>query len=248
MTGMAARAGAAAGIAGPALFTGAWLVSSLRQTGHPAADIQISGLAAPDARDPWIMIAGFLVLGGCSLAFGTALQDALGGRGQAGPAPRLIQGAGVLTIAAGLLRRDHMLLTSGGVSWHNHAHDVISAVLYADLVVAQLMLAKRCSRDAAEHGRARPGWRRWRPWLLVSAGVTAGLLITFAADTSAADAGVLQRATVTVPVAVMTAIAIHLTRGLARPTAGTAPRARGRAPTAGHPAWPVRTPRPGGSR
>jgi hypothetical protein len=31
------RAGAAAGITGPALFTGAWVVSSFRQTGHPVA-------------------------------------------------------------------------------------------------------------------------------------------------------------------------------------------------------------------
>src|SRR5919204_4631147 len=100
----AARAGAAAGIAGPAVFTVAWIVSSLRQTGHPAADLQISGLAAADARDPWIMITGFLVLGGCSVAFGPPLREGLGGR--AGPAPGLIQGAGILTIAAGLLRRD----------------------------------------------------------------------------------------------------------------------------------------------
>ena len=207
MTRMEARTGAPAGIAGPALFTAAWLVSSLRQTGHRAADIQISGLAAPDARDPWIMMAGFLMLGGCSVAFGTALHDALGGRGQAGPAPRLIQGAGVLTVAAGLLRRDHMLLTSGSVSWHNHAHDLISAVIYADLVVAQLVLAGRFGRDAGD-GK----WRRWRPWLLASAGLTAGLLITFAADTSAPDAGILQRATVTVPLAVVTAIAIRLTK------------------------------------
>jgi Protein of unknown function (DUF998) len=211
VTGIVARAGAPAGIAGPALFTGAWLVSSLRQTGYPAADIQISGLAAPDARDPWIMIAGFLVLGGCSLAFGAALHDALGGRGQAGLAPSLIQGAGILTVAAGLLRRDHMLLTSGSVSWHNHAHDVISAVIYADLVVAQLMLARRFGRDAAYRGQARPGWRRWRRWLLASAGVTAGLLITFAAGTSAPEAGVLQHAAVTVPLAVFAAVAIRLT-------------------------------------
>ena len=231
MTGLAAKAGAWAGMAGPGVFTGAWILSSLRQTGYPAADIQISGLAAPDARDPWIMIAGFLVLGGCSVAFGAALHDALGGRGQAsggrrrapggrgraGPAPRLIQGAGVLTVAAGLLRRDHMLLTSGSVSWHNHAHDVISAVIYAALVVAQLLLARRFGRDAADREQARTGWRRWRPWLLVSAGVTAGLLTAFAAGTSAADAGILQRAAVTVPLSVITAIAIRLTRDLARP-------------------------------
>jgi drug/metabolite transporter (DMT)-like permease len=217
VTGLAAKAGAWAGIAGPALFTSAWLVSSLRQTGHPAADIQISGLAAPDARDSWIMIAGFLVLGGCSLAFGAALQDGLGGRGQAGPAPRLIQGAGVLTVAAGLLRRDHMLLTPGSVSWHNHAHDVISAVIYADLVVAQLVLARRFGRDAADQGqagqgKAHPGWRRWRPWLLASAGLTAGSLTAFAAGTSASDAAILQRVAVIVPLAVTAAIAIRLTR------------------------------------
>ena len=85
-----ARASAAmlricAGIAGPAAFTGAWIVSSLRQAGYPAAEIQISGLAAPDARDPWIMVAGFVVLGGCTVAFGAALHEALGGRGRVGP-------------------------------------------------------------------------------------------------------------------------------------------------------------------
>jgi len=94
------RAAAAAGIAGPAAFTGAWIAGSLRQTGHRGTEIQLSGLAASDARDPWIMLTGFLVLGGCTIAFGAALHDALGGRGHAGLAPRLIQGAGVLTIAA----------------------------------------------------------------------------------------------------------------------------------------------------
>ena len=186
--------------------------------------------------------AGFVVLGGCSVAFGAGLHDALGhaagGRGRwrggvgqgrwrggAGLAPRLIQGAGLLTNAGGQLRRDRMLLTPGSVSWHNHAHDVISAVIYADLVLAQLALARRFGRDAADRGQARPGWRRWRPWLLASAGVTAGLLTAFAAGTSAPDAGVLQRAVVTVPLAVITAIAIRLAR---------------------HPAGPVRTPGTGG--
>jgi len=56
--------GAAAGIAGPAAFTGAWIASSLRQTRHGPGGLQLSGLAAPDARDPAIMLAGFLVAGG----------------------------------------------------------------------------------------------------------------------------------------------------------------------------------------
>jgi Protein of unknown function (DUF998) len=210
----ARRAATAAGIAGPAVFTGAWIAGSLRQRGHPAAEIQLSGLAAPDAREPWIMLAGFLVLGGCTVAFGGALHDALGGRGHAGLAPRLIQGAGVLTIAAGLLRRDHMLLTPGSVSWHNHAHDVVSAAIYADLVAAQVLLAVRFGREPGPPGTlgdpGQPDWRRWRPWLLAGAGVTAAALIAFAADTSAADAGIWQRIAVSVPLAAVAAVAARL--------------------------------------
>jgi hypothetical protein len=213
MTSTGARAGAAAGIAGPAAFTGAWIASSLRQTGYPAAEIQISGLAAPDARDPWIMVAGFVVLGGCTVAFGAALRDALGGRGRAGPAPRLIQGAGLLTIAAGLLRRDRMLLTPGSVSWHNHAHDLISAALYVDLVAAQVLLAARFGRDP-EPGEQT--WRPWRPWLLASGLATGAVLAGFAADTSAAGAGVLQRVAVTIPLAAIAAVAARLLKTPAR--------------------------------
>jgi hypothetical protein len=222
------RAAVAAGIAGPAVFTGAWIASSLRQTGYPATEIQLSGLAAPDARDPWIMLTGFLVLGGCTVAFGTALHEALGGRGRAGLAPRLIQGAGLLTIAAGLLRRDHMLLTPGSVSWHNHAHDVVSAVIYADLVVAQVLLALRFGREPARSGvpgdpssRDLGDWRPWRPWLLASASATAAALIAFTADTSAADAGLLQRVAVSIPLAAIAAVAVRLLRGPLRPPART---------------------------
>jgi hypothetical protein len=223
------RACAVAGIAGPAAFTGAWIVSSLRQAGYPAAEIQISGLAAPDARDPWIMVAGFVVLGGCTVAFGALLHEALGGaagglgrgrgaaggrgRGRAGPAPRLIQGAGLLTIAAGLLRRDRMLLTPGSVSWHNYAHDVVSAVIYVDLVAAQVLLAARFGRDP-EPGD--PNWRPWRPWLLASGLATGAVLIAFAADTSAAEAGVLQRVAVTIPLVAIAAVAARMTTLLFR--------------------------------
>jgi len=221
-TRLAGPARQVAGIAGPVVFTGAWIVSSLRQTGYPAAEIQLSGLAAPDARDPWIMVAGFVVLGGCTVAFGAALHDALGRsssvgqgrwRGGAGAAPRLIQGAGLLTIAAGLLRRDRMLLTPGSVSWHNHAHDVISLVIYADLVAAQVLLAERFGRDA---GGLDPDWRSWRPWLLASGLATGAALAAFAAQTSASGAGVLQRIAVTIPLAAVAAVAVRLLRTPAR--------------------------------
>jgi hypothetical protein len=154
------------------------------------------------------MITGFVVLGGCCVTFGAGLRDVLGGRGRAGLAPGLIQGAGVLTVAAGLLRRDRMLLVPGTVSWHNRAHDVISAVIYSELVLAQLLLAVRFGREPC--GKGAGEWRAWRPWLLGSAAVTAGILAAFAADTSAPWAGVLQRVVVTIPLGVMAGIGARM--------------------------------------
>lgn len=192
------RVCALAGVAGPVVFTAAWLASSLRQTGHGALSVQLSGLAAANARDPFIMITGFLVEGGCLVVFGQALARELDG----GLAPRLIQGAGVLTIAAGLLRRDHLELTSGPASWHNQAHNVVSLVLYGDLVLAQLLLAR-------EFGAA-PRWRGWRPYLLAGGIATAIALAIFIPNTTSPAAGVLQRVAVTIPLITMTAVAARL--------------------------------------
>ena len=82
---------ACGGVAGPLLFTGAWVVSSLRQVGHPAAGVQLSGLAAEDARDPQIMMAAFVVLGACSIGFGQALRTVAGHRPMG---PWLVMAAG----------------------------------------------------------------------------------------------------------------------------------------------------------
>jgi hypothetical protein len=143
---------AAAGIAGRAAFTGAWIASSLRQTRQGPGGLQLSGLAAPDARGPVDHARRFP--GGRRLhgrvrrgAARGARQHATGG---AGPGPALVQGAGLLTVAAGLLRRDHMLLHAPGgpgASWRNNAHDAISGLIYASLVLAQLALARRFRRN-----------------------------------------------------------------------------------------------------
>jgi len=191
------RVRALPGVAGPVAFTAAWVAGSLRLTGHGALSVQLSGLAAPDARNPWIMISGFLVLGGGTVWFGQELARDIGGAG-----PRLIQGAGVLTVAAGLLRRDHMELTSGPASWHNDAHDIVSLILYADLVVAQLLLARRFG-DV-------PSWRGWRRYLLASGIATGAALAVFLPNTAAPSAGLLQRVAVSIPLAAMTAVAARL--------------------------------------
>lgn len=96
------RVAAVGGLAGPVLFTVAWVVSSLRQPGHSAADVQLSGLAAADARDPQTMIAGLVMLGAGTMLFGTALRPVT-----PRPAgPWLVVAAGAASVAAGVFRRD----------------------------------------------------------------------------------------------------------------------------------------------
>jgi hypothetical protein len=272
---LSSRLGAAAGIAGPVAFTGAWIVASLRQTGHSAVAVQLSGLAAPDARDPGIMIAGFVALGACSIAFGRSLHRTLDVSGypassprpagpgarvggprlrwllrrprqpdlaprQAGLGPRLIQWAGVLTIAAGLLRRDHMMLDPPGAavgeSWHNHAHDLVSSIIYVTLVVAPLLLAVRFRGDER--------WQRlWIP-LLAGSAATAGLLGFFASPALGSWDPVLQRVAVTIPLAILVAVAVRLMT--VAPT-GVGSHTSELAPATGHGSGPTDGPARSGS-
>jgi hypothetical membrane protein len=194
--------GAAAGIAGPVAFTGAWVAGSLLQPGYSFTAVQISGLAAVDAHDPEVMMAGFVVLGGCAVVFGEALHRALAPR--PGLGARLIQGAGVLAVAAGLLRRDRLLLTDpAGESWHNHAHDVVSAVIYVALIAAPVLLAVRFRGD--------PRWRRLAVPLLGGSVLTAALLGVFVVGAvTGPGAAVLQRVAVTIPLALVAAVAARL--------------------------------------
>jgi Protein of unknown function (DUF998) len=219
-------AGAAAGVLGPVAFTAAWVAASLRQTGYPASQIQISGLAAPGARDPWLMMAGFLVLGGCLIAFAPALRAGLGGSHRAGPVPWLITAAGVLTIAAGLLRRDHMLLTPGPQSWHNLAHNVVSGVIYVLLIAVPLLLAARL-----RGGRRGPGPAGA---LTACALATGALLAVFASGAARPWDGTLQRVAVSIPLAALIAVAVAVASRL---LAGD----RDSAPPLAHPAGSART-------
>jgi len=204
---------ASCGIAGPALFTAAWAASSLRQSGYSATSVQLSGLAAMDARDPQIMMAGFIVLGACSIAFGAALGrvDAAGSAG-----PWLIKSAGASPVAAGLFRRDHMLLAGpgfAGESWHNQAHDLVSGVAYAAMIAAPLMLARRF--------RGELDWARLSRPLQGLAFTCAAALALFASRAAAPWNGAVQRVAVTLALA---AVALVATRMLClRPGSGTEP-------------------------
>jgi len=200
------RLGAWCGVMGPVLFTAAWVVSSLRQAGHSASEVQLSGLAADDARDPQIMMAGFVVLGVCSIGFGIALRRVL--------APRaagawLVIVAGAAAVAAGVFRRDHLLLVGPGFtgeSWHNQVHDVASGVAYGAMLVAPLVLARRFRDD--------PDWAAVRRPVQVLALGSALALVVFASRAVEPWNGAVQRVAVTLALGTEVLIAARM---LARP-------------------------------
>ena len=198
------RLAAYGGVAGPVLFTAAWVVSSLRQAGHPATGVQLSGLAATDARDPQLMMAAFVVLGCCSIGLGAALRKVAAAK-SAGP--WLVMAAGAATAAAGVFRRDHMLLTGpgwAGESWHNQVHDVVSGVAYGAMLAAPLVLGRRF--------RADPDWAVLARPVRVFALASAVAMAVFASRAAEPWNGVVQRVAVTLALSAEILVAARLVR------------------------------------
>jgi hypothetical protein len=199
-----------AGIAGPVLFTAGWLASSLRQA-VPMAEGQLSGLAADDARDPQLMMAAFIVLGGCSIGLGAGLRRVC----PRSAGPWLVMLAGGATMAAGVFRRDHLLLTGPGFtgeSWHNQVHDVVSGVAYTAMLAAPLLLAWRLRRDPRL--RREPGWAGISRAVTGLAGASAVGLAVFASGALEPWNGAVQRAAVTLALAAEVVLAAGLLRYL----------------------------------
>ena len=207
------RLAAAGGVAGPVLFTVAWVVGSLRQTGYSAAGVQLSGLAAEDARDPQIMMAGFVVLGAGTVVFGAGLGRVTAPR----PAgPWLVLLAGAASVAAGVFRRDHLLLAGpgfAGESWHNQVHDVVSGVGYGAILAAPLVLARRLRDD--------PDWAAVSRPVRVLALASAVALAVFASGIAGPYNGIVQRVAVTLPLAAEVLLAGRM---LTLPVTGSAAR------------------------
>ena len=217
------RQAAAGGIAGPVLFTVAWVVSSLRQAGHSAVEVQLSGLAAEDARDPQIMMAGFVLLGAGTVVFGAGLGRVTAPR-SAGP--WLVLVAGAASIAAGLFRRDHMLLAGpgfAGESWHNQVHDVVSGIAYGAMLAAPLALARRWHDD--------PDWAHLSRPVQALTLASAAALAVFASRIAGPYDGVVQRIAVTLP---LTAEILIAGRMLTLPVTGS-PAGPGITPSQGAP-------------
>jgi uncharacterized protein DUF998 len=204
------RFGALCGVLGPAAFTTAWLIAQRRQDEYQVRHEHISGLAAKDANNPSVMTAGFVVLGGCTVVFASALEHRLGPR--AGVGPGLIGLAGLATIVAGGFRRDRRSNFPApgepeGQSRENDVHDTASVVGGVAGTLGLVALAPRLARDPAFRDLARPA--------LGAAGASAGLSAWFLRDVVRPGNGLLQRANITIPLAFMARLALRMLRNRA---------------------------------
>jgi hypothetical protein len=199
--------GALCGLVGPAAFTAAWLLAQRRQDLYEVRHEHISGLAAKDATDPFVMTAGFMALGGCTVAFASALERRLGPRPGWGPA--LIAAAGLASIGAGAFRRDRRsnFLPPGepqGQSWENDLHDAAAVVGGVSGALGLLALAPRLARD--------PALRDLAVSALGAAAASAGLSAWFLRDVVRPGNGLVQRVNTTIPLAFMARLAIRMLR------------------------------------
>lgn len=204
------RALALCGLIGPAAFTAAWVVGTIRQPDYSVAHEHISGLAAPDADAPSVMTTGFLVLGTATVGFAAALERRLSGPVRAaGPGPALIGVSGLAMLAAGVFRRDRMSNhpppgEPEGQSWVNDVHDAASVVGAVTSAAGLVALANRFHGDPDLDDLAGPA--------ALAALTGSGLLAWFARGVTKPGNGLIQRMGVTVPLLLMARLALRLLR------------------------------------
>lgn len=197
----------ACGLIGPAAFTTAWIGASRRQPGYSFANEHISGLAAPDARTPVVMTAGFWALGLGTVGFAASLERRLG---DGGPGPPLLGASGLAICAAGALRRDRMSNWPmpgdpiGRQSWVNDAHDLASVLGHICATAGLLSLSARLRRE--------PGLRDLAVPAAGAAIASSGVMSYFARDVVRPGNGIVQRVGITIPLAFTMRLAWRLLR------------------------------------
>ena len=125
---------------------------------------------------------------------------------------------GAAAVAAGVLRRDHMLLPGpgfAGESWHNQGHDIVSGVAYMAMIGGPIALSHRF--------RADRDWAAVRPAVLTLALVSGATLVLFASRAAPPWYPIVQRIAVTLPLA---AEVVTAARMLVLTRAGSRPRTR----------------------
>jgi hypothetical membrane protein len=199
-------------VAGPVLFTAAWLVACSVQDAYSPRREDISALAALDAQHAWIMIAGIIALGVGLIALGLGLVSVIHDGRSATVGPILLVLAGVSFAGAGLARNDcsselqacKERVSSGDVSWHHSVHDVLGVAVFLVLAVAPLVFARAFRADSR--------WSELRRYSLLSGALTLALLVVFGAELFAGWNGLVQRVLILVPLSWIAVLGAHLVK------------------------------------
>lgn len=186
------------GALGPLVFTLAWIISTLFQSNYSTRHEEISGLAADTSDNAWIMVAGFVVMGICTLGLGYGLRRVLGGASRwQRVGPVLVITAGVGIFFAGVFRNDCSGLTevcqarieAGDVSGQHMLHDLAGIIAFLSFIFAPFFTGWRL--------RKLPDWRDLSLASMFLTPLLLVLLVLFVGEIVSGWSGVVQRLLVT---------------------------------------------------
>lgn len=207
------RALLACGAVGPPLFVVMFLIEGATRPGYRVMEHPVSSLALGEFG--WVQVANFLVTGVLILAFAVGLRPALRRHGGGIWAPLLIGVVGVGLIGAGVFVTDPLNGYPPGtpilpqLTTHGILHDAFSVPVFVALPIACFVVAYRFAV------RGRKGWASYCVGTAV-AFLTGFVLASegFSQNpTFMSVGGLLQRLTLVIGWAWLTALAIFLLRG-----------------------------------
>jgi len=159
---------AAAGIAGPLLFTVVAVVHSLLRSDHSLAALPISALAVGPSG--WVQDVNFVICGLLFLAYPIGLHLEVRKRrgGVVGPALLVVSGAGL--VLAGIFPA---VDASGHLTYDSLGHTVASFMAFLGTGGGFIVISRRLAGD--------PNWRNFAPYTLGSGIAIVVLVFAFGA-------------------------------------------------------------------
>jgi hypothetical membrane protein len=201
-----------AGAVGPLLFILAFLIEGATRPGYSAWHMMVSSLS--DGPTGWTQMTSFIVSGALVVCFAVGLKYVLRTGKGATWGPILLAAYGLGLIGAGFFTTDPLLGYPPGVptpsapSVHGALHQLFSLIVFAALIAACFVLARRFAGD--------PAWRGWSLYsILTGIGVLVFFIITDVVAASGgpdSPAGLLQRITIITGWIWVTLLAIQLLR------------------------------------
>ncbi len=195
----------ACGAIGPLLFIVVFLIEGATRPHYSAWQNAVSSLSLGEGG--WMQITNFIVCGALVLGFAIVLRRVLRtGRGSTW-GPTLLGIFGLCLIGAGIFVTDPGLGYPPGASSmptvHGTLHNLLSLFVFASLIAACFVLARRDAADPAEHGWA---------WYSVATGLLVAVffVLTGVVALLGGPAGLMQRICIIVGWSWIALLAIRL--------------------------------------